>query len=537
MSDGDWDRAGELLALGHHHRALLRLPSPGEEDVYPRFAVSAQGCAFVDAAGRTYLDWMNGWGPVLLGYRHPKVEAAIRAQLEAGPTLSILHRVELDVAELLVEMIPCAEMVAFGKNGSDAVTAAVRIARAHTGREVILHHGFHGFHDWYVCGYPEVPGVPKATAPLLHPFPYNDLDALDALFRRFDGRVAAVVMEPVNVRLPDPGFLEAVRDLAHRHGALLVFDEMVTGFRLARGGAQEFFDVVPDLACFGKAIGNGMPLSAVVGGRRHMRLLPKVGWGMTFSSETLSLAAARATLEVLRDEPVIAHLARVGREVREGFHRACANEGVRCSLMGPDARMSFEFADQGGFGGDVLRTLFLRECARNGVLTNGTLLPSYAHDGDAVRRTLVALAAALAVVAGAIHGRASGIPPLFLAKGFVDSLAEQGEGVLAVSGWLLVDDACAERIEIVAPSGATRHAEPIDRPDVAAVHPFARGGDRSGFAARLPADEFVGGALWEFEIRGIRGGNVVFRCPVEMQARGAHAASGPFDLSSGRIIA
>ena len=536
--DRDWERAGRLLALGHHHRAFLRPPFAGE-DVYPRFVERAEGCTVVDSAGRTFLDWMMGWGPVLLGYRHPKVEAAIRAQLEAGPTVSLLHRVSLDVASMLTEMIPCAEMVEFGKNGSDVTTAAVRIARAWTGREILFYSGFHGFHDWFAAGFSNVQGVPKATAPLLQQFPYNDLPALEALFDRFPGAVAAVVMEPTSARLPEPGYLEGVRDLAHRHGALLVFDEMITGFRLANGGAQEYFGVTPDLAAFGKAIANGMPLSAIVGRRRYMRILPHVSWGMTFMSETLSLAAARAVLEVLRTEPVVEHIARAGRRIRESFHRACAKEDVRAALVGADARLSFEFETQGGFEARELLTLFLRECARRGMLSHGLMLPSYAHDDDALVRTESVLADALSAIVGAIRGRSRGdvpaLAPLYAAKGYVDTFADDGTS-LRVDGWMLVDNEPPDAIECVAPSGESQLVDRALRPDVAAAFPLACGAEHCGFAVLLPAMRFARDGIWDFELRASRRGRVVFRCPVSRPMGPRPSTPGPFELSQGSVF-
>ena len=286
-----------LLGYGGFHRMAWARFYGDDDGAFPRFAERADGYELIDSEGRSFVDWTNGGGPVILGYNHPAVEEAVRAQLahKAGPTLTLMHPVELEVASKLTEMVPCAEMVAFGKNGSDAVTAAVRIARAATRREVILHHGGHGFHDWFVSSLGAA-GVPKAIGSLVHSFPYNDLAALEALFDRFEGQVAAIVMEPVNIAMPAAGYLESVRELAHARGALLIFDEMVTAFRLAPGGAQELFGVTPDLTALGKGIANGMPLSAVVGRREYMRHLPNVAYGMTFRGETLSLAAARCSM-------------------------------------------------------------------------------------------------------------------------------------------------------------------------------------------------------------------------------------------------
>ncbi len=341
-------QADEVLGYGGHHRTALRPIYEGAADAFPRFAVGAEGCELTDSAGRTFVDWVGGGGPVLLGYRHPAVEEAIRGQLEAGPTLTLMHPLEVEVATMLTEMVPCAEMVTFGKNGSDALAGAIRVARAATGREVIFQHGVHGFHEWFTCMVPGVIGIPKVLRALVQPFPYNDLDALGALFERHRGEVAAIVMEPIAFELPEPGYLEGLIELAHSHGALVVFDEMVTGLRMANGGAQELFGVTPDLACFGKALANGMPLSALLGRRDLMELLPRVAYGMTFRGETLSLAAARAVLGALRDQPVAPHVARVGAQVREGFERACAGTGIRARLEGHESRMTFSFHHDAG---------------------------------------------------------------------------------------------------------------------------------------------------------------------------------------------
>jgi hypothetical protein len=320
-------------------------------------------------------------------------------------------------------------------------------------------------------------------------------------------------MEPVNLLMPEPGYLEGVRDLAHEHGALLVFDEMVTAFRLAPGGAQELFGVTPDLAALGKGIANGMPLSAVVGRRKYMRRLPEVAYGMTFRGETLSLAAARAVLRVVRTEPVADHLARIGSDVRAAFERACATHGVLAELMGPPARMTFVFGDDAGVPPERVETAFLRECARRGVLTNANILPSYAHDAEAVERTAEvfdeALGAATDYLSSGRVAMAEAIrtgleatgsePPAdsALPGGYLDATREDGPQLL-VRGWLL-------------PRG--RAPDTIERRDVAAAF-GAVDAEMCGFAATLPADSFASGDEYEFTLRSRLGDEIVFACPI-----------------------
>jgi glutamate-1-semialdehyde 2,1-aminomutase len=526
------ERAREALAYGHHHRILLRPVYEDEESVFPEFAVSAEGYELVADDGRTFIDWASAWGPVLLGYRHPEVEEAIRAQLGGGPVLSLTHPVEVELAEALIEMVPCAETCAFGKNGSDVTTAAVRVARAATGRDLILQCGFHGFHDWYTCRYraKNVHGIPKALRAFVHEFPYNDLEALEWLFMRYPEEVACVVMEPVNLVLPEPGYLEGVRELTRQHGALLVFDEMVTAFRLANGGAQELFGVTPDLACLGKGMANGMPLSAIVGRRDYMRHLPDTAWGMTFRGETLSLAAGLAVTRVLRSEPVTDHLAAIGSQVRDAFRKACGRQGVQGDLVGPPARMTFQFQDGGGLDGERLRTLFVRECARNGVLTTGTLLPSYAHDERAVEHTLTAFTAALECLSDAIgEGRralSAAVGAGFTSKrsskngsagslpaGSIDLISEL-PARLELAGWILLDDGPPDVIEVVGPGGEVRLARQVGRPDVAEAFPKVSNAEASGFHLTLPATVFAPEGDYDFTLRARRRARTAFRCHV-----------------------
>jgi glutamate-1-semialdehyde 2,1-aminomutase len=270
--------------------------------VSPLFVERGDGCRVWDVDGNEYIDFVLGLLPVVLGYRNPIVDDAIRAQLEKGITFSLATDLEAELAERLVDLIPCAEKVRFGKNGSDVTLAATRLARAHTGRDKIAMCGYHGWHDWSIGTTTRNLGIPKAVQDLTLTFPYNDTEALEQLFLAEEGQIAAVIMEPASIVEPDPGYLQAVKEIAHKNGALLVFDEIVTGFRAGPSGAQGRYGVTPDLACFGKAMANGMPLSAVVGRADIMNLMEEIFFSATFGGETLSLAAAIATLDVLKKE-------------------------------------------------------------------------------------------------------------------------------------------------------------------------------------------------------------------------------------------
>ena len=527
-------RMRDVVAYGRVDGLLERPLFFGEgDDTFPFFATEAHGCTIVDSSGREYVDWVNGFGPVILGYRHPEVEEAITAQLSAGPLMSLMHPIEIEVAERIRELVPGAEQVAFGKNGSDVVNAAIRVARAYTGREIILQHGFHGFHEWYTCSLEGVQGLPGALKELVHSFPYNDLDALRDLFERFPEQVAVVVMEPVNTHMPEPGYLEGVRDLAHEHGALLVFDEMVTGFRLANGGAQEYFGVTPDLACYGKALANGMPLSAITGKREYMDKLTSTAYGMTYRGEALSLAAAQATLKVLAEEPVTERLAEIGAHTRERFQELCERTGVHCVLMGPDARLTFAFDNDGGLSWEWIRLLFVQECLKRGVLTNGNLLPSYALGEEDITRSLDVFEGALETVARAVDagrhapGERRGVPGPVSAKGFV-TIAGEDPGGLRIHGWMLVGDRAPERFEFVGPGGSAA-ADPVERPDLAQAYPEAQSAERAGYAVLLPAAEFATDDGYEFSIVARDEDETLFRCHV-VWARPAGGEDGGSNL-------
>ncbi|HUR27504.1 MAG TPA: aminotransferase class III-fold pyridoxal phosphate-dependent enzyme [Planctomycetota bacterium] len=470
--------ARELLSYGNLDSILQRPWAPVDDAPFPHFVASAHGCRMVDTLGREYVDWVGGGGTNLLGHGHPLVREAILAQLERGSSLSMMNPLELELARELCDIVPCAERVAFGKNGSDALTAALRVARASTGREIVLHYGMHGFHDWFVAGNANVRGAPHGLAERLHPFPYNDLAALEALFARHRGAVAAVVMEPVREDLPKPGYMLALADLVRREGALLIFDEVVTALRLGLGGGQAYVGVEPDLACLGKSLANGLPLSALVGTRKAMEIVPAIGFGMTFRGEALALAAAKAVLRIAREQRVAEHLAEIGEELRARWNSYAARLGLRSRLAGPPARLTCTFEPQGGRTPGELQALCVQELLKRGIFSNGNFLPSLSHDIGAVERTAEAFEGALDAVArlaGTRLPRAGepATPPMAaIATGFVERV-ETSAGRVALSGWLLLADGAADAIEALLADGTRIEARRTERPDVAA----SRGGE------------------------------------------------------------
>ena len=303
----------------------------------------AASCWVWDTEGRKYLDCVAGLGPVILGHDYPEVTAAVGGQLLAGVCYPGPSEEEAAVAETLARLIPCAEQVRFLKNGADATAAAVRLARAVTGRTHILRCGYHGWQDW--CLDAPAVGVPERVRGLCHAFPYNNLSALEADILRW--YPAAVILEPIVSQAPEmpiAGYLEQVWHLCDFYETLLLFDEVVTGFRLHLGGAQAYFGVTPDLAAFSKAMGNGFPIAALVGKERYMRRLGEdVFVSTTFGGDLVGLAAARATIEVLERKHVPEQLVAFGECARQLF--LAKRGGTNVTLVGYPARLLERWAD------------------------------------------------------------------------------------------------------------------------------------------------------------------------------------------------
>jgi glutamate-1-semialdehyde 2,1-aminomutase len=381
-------RAEKTIPLGTQTFSKSKTQFP--HGVSPFYAARAQGSRLWDADGNEYIDFISSLASVTLGYGDPDVTAAVRRQLEDGVIFSLPHEVEIEVAELIVDMVPCADGVRFGKNGSDATAGCIRLARAFTGRDHVAVCGYHGWQDWYIGSTARNRGVPAATRALTHRFDYNNLDSLHRLLDDKPGGFAAVILEPMTAVEPAPGFLEGVAEMTRRHGALLVFDEVITGFRFANGGAQEHFGVTPDLASLGKGIANGFPLSAVVGRGDVMKLMEEIFFSFTMGGEALSLAAAKATLTKLRREPVVATVKRRGERILAGVDERIRKHGIGhfARTAGHPSWTFLILSDAAGQSQFEIKTLFQQETLARGIMTLGTHNLTYAHSDADVDRLL-----------------------------------------------------------------------------------------------------------------------------------------------------
>ena len=365
-------------------QTLSKNPTQWVQGVAPAYVSRAEGAHVWDVDGNRYLDFPMALGPIILGYGHPAVSEAIERQLRDGIVFTLPHPVEVEVAERIAALVPCADRVRFAKTGSDATTASVRLARACTGRDGVIVCGYHGWQDWYIGTTSRAIGVPEAVRALSDSFVLNDLGSLDAALERQAGTTAAVVLEPVGAEEPQEGFLQGVVERAHAAGALVVFDEIITGFRLAPGGAQERYGVVPDLAAFGKALGNGMPISALVGKAEYMDRLEDVFFSGTHGSEALSLAAANAVLDELTPSLYEALFSR-GERLRTGVQEAIEEAGLGelVTIDGAAPRTVTVVREPESSDGQLLaRSIVQQELLKQGVLFNGSNFISAAHSDE-----------------------------------------------------------------------------------------------------------------------------------------------------------
>jgi glutamate-1-semialdehyde 2,1-aminomutase len=352
-----------------------KAPREALRDVEPCFLVKGKGCRVWDVDGNEYIDFRNGLGPVSLGYCFEAVDNAVKAQIDNGYIFSYAHPLEDRVARRLVDIIPCAEKVRFLKTGGEAMAATHRLARGFTGRDVVVTCGYHGWINT-VTG----KGTPKAIGSVYRQLPWGDVTPFEDLFRDMGDEIAAVSVA-CDYRDMEKGheFLPALRALTEKYGALLIFDEIVTGFRLARAGAQEYFNVIPDLAVFAKGMSNGVPLSCYCGRADVMDVVKDVVISSTFGGDTLGLAACDAVLNVYEDEPVIETLWARGQQLHMGFNEVCAELEIPAQFWGMPPLGLLAFSHEDASQNAELFVQFNGEVLKRGVIIYSVCYPNYSH--------------------------------------------------------------------------------------------------------------------------------------------------------------
>jgi glutamate-1-semialdehyde 2,1-aminomutase len=338
---------------------------------YPLFVERAAGAELWDVDGNHLIDYLLGFGSVVLGHADHRVETAVAGALASGPNPTLLNLFHLELAESLVALLPGIELVTFLRTGSDAIAAAVRLARAVTGRQRVLHWGMHGWHDWCTAAND---GVLSANAAVLHRFEYNNLADAERLFALFPGEIACIAMMPYEFEMPHPGYLQGLRDMAHRNGALFVLDEVRSGFRIDLGGAQARFGVDADLCAYSKAIANGHALSVLGGKRAIMQEILKLGLTVTFYRAPDPMAAALATIGAIREDAVPDRLELLGKRLQAGLTEVFASAGLPGHAIGHPATPFITFAaDRPAVDQRMIRRF------SNGMLERGYLMPCATH--------------------------------------------------------------------------------------------------------------------------------------------------------------
>jgi glutamate-1-semialdehyde 2,1-aminomutase len=405
------ERLRNLIPAGGHTYAKGPDQFPHES---PGVLVRGSGCHVWDADGNEFIEYGMGLRAVTLGHAYPPVVEAVRNSLSLGTNFTRPAAIELECAERFLEIIDGAEMVKFTKDGSTADSAALKLARKYTGRDLVAicaEHPFFSYDDWFICTTTMDGGIPANVLPDTLRFRYNDAESLAALFSAHPGRIAAVFLEPERTAVPAPGFLERVQSLCREHGAVLVFDEMITGFRWHLGGAQKAYGVVPDLSTFGKAVANGFSVSVICGKRELMRLGSREReqddvflLSTTHGAEVCSLAAAISTMAIYTSEPVVEHLHRQGERLATGVKQAAVRHGLErhVEVSGRACNLLFGTKGPDGKPSQAFRTLLLQETTRRGVLMP-SLVVSYSHSDEDIDRTIEVINESLEIYARALE--------------------------------------------------------------------------------------------------------------------------------------
>jgi len=413
-------RAQELIPLGSQTFSKSRTQYP--VGVSPLFMAKAKGSEIWDIDGNKYLDLVNSLASITLGYQNYEVDTSVRKQIKKGTIFSLPGILEAEVAELIVDAVPSAELVRFGKNGSDATSAAIRLARAYTGKEHVAFCGYHGWQDWYIGSTTLNKGVPKVISELSHKFMYNQIETLNKIFSEYEGKVAAVILEPMTSAYPENNFLLKVKEISRKNGAVLIFDETVTGFRFSKGGAQYEFGVTPDLTTLGKGMANGYPLSAVTGKREIMVEMESIFFSGTFGGELLSLAAAKSVLSLHNKFEVTKELAITGNKIAQHISEEIQRFGLNeiLSVSGHPTWKFLNWSNSKHIDSKYIKTFFLQEMFLRGILVLGTNNVSWSYTDKQINRVKDAYSEVLEKIARNLESntlitnlRADPIEPLF----------------------------------------------------------------------------------------------------------------------------
>lgn len=383
-SDNYYNRALNLIPSVT--QTMAKGPTQYVNGIAPKYLVKGKGCRVWDADGNEYIDYNMGIGPLSLGYAYERVDNAIKKQLDNGITFSLMHPLEVEVAEMISDIIPNAEMIRYSKGGADITSAAVRLARAYTGKNKILCCGYHGWHDWYVSVIARNAGIPDAVKNITFTFNYNDFEGF---VNSVDDDTAAVILEPMVFEDPKDNFLQNISEYCKKKNIILIFDEMWTGFRLSLGGAQEYFNIKPDLACYSKAIANGMPIAVLTGRKDIMQLLDTdVFFFNTFGGEALSLAATKVTLIEMQEKNVQHYLREIGKKIKTGLNELIKSKELEfINCIGMDCRTMVTFNESAG-DPLLIKSYVQQEMIKRGILWSGFHNISFSHTPEDIEYTL-----------------------------------------------------------------------------------------------------------------------------------------------------
>jgi len=383
------DNARKIIP--HQTGTFSRAASSYVEGIFPSYVKSGKGSHFTDVDGNEYLDYLMALGPITLGYSYPAVNEAIIEQVHEGFLFSLPHKIEFELSEIISKIIPHAEMVKFEKTGSNAVTAAVRAARAFTKKDIIAYCGTGGvWHDWQAAMVSRDGGVPKFNEDLIKIFDYNDFEGLEQIFEDNPNKIAAIVLEPTKFEEPNSNFLKQVRKIANENDSLLILDEIVTGFRFDLEGGQKYFGIKGDLACFGKGMANGLPLSAITGPSEFMKTFDDLWVSSTNNSEALSMAGTKAVINEMKEKNTIQHCWKMGEILFNGWNKIAEQNNINAKMTGYSVRMDLKCIDDNNVESLSMKSFISQEMVKQNIFMSilGASYICYSHSKQDIENTL-----------------------------------------------------------------------------------------------------------------------------------------------------